>query len=567
MVASVPWQLRLVRGPGGPGWTGPRRARSGAANDLRHEAAGREASPVGDERGRVLVGPGRPRRALRRRATTAGWSSSGTRCRGSGCGCGSPRAATATGSCAATPSRCSSRPRAPRPPPCPFAGPGRCGGCDFQHVALPEQRALKAAVVREQLARLAGLDVAVDVEPVPGDTDGLRWRTRVEFAVDRRRHGGAAPAPLPRRHRRRRLPHRPRPGAGRRRARSPLAGGPGRRRGGPGAGDTVVVPVPSGGGRAGGPRDGPRGWLGGRLRGQRPRVLAGAPRRRGDVRRRRARGARAAAGERAVDLYAGVGLFARALADAVGRSPARSWPSRPTGRGDRDARRNLAVTAPRCELRPGKVDRVAATAGAPGDRRRPGRARPAADRGRRAGDRRRWRRWGRARSPTSRATRPRSPATWPTPARPGYRPAVGAGVRRVPDDAPRGVHRDPRAGTVTVAFPAASGDHGFRHRVDVRFFEVDSPGRRVQHVVPRLVRRGHERLPGPPRLRAPGRQRADALPAVLRTAELEWVDSLQAGDHAEIGVRPVARGDHLVPLRHECGASTTTNLTMSRAPP
>ncbi|HET8983105.1 MAG TPA: TRAM domain-containing protein, partial [Pedococcus sp.] len=68
-------------------------------------------------------------------------------------------------------------------PPCPYAGPGLCGGCDFQHVALPEQRALKAAVVREQFARLAGIDVAVDVEPVPGDTDGLGWRTRVEFAV------------------------------------------------------------------------------------------------------------------------------------------------------------------------------------------------------------------------------------------------------------------------------------------------------------------------------------------------------------------------------------------------
>ncbi len=69
-------------------------------------------------------------------------------------------------------------------PPCPYAGPGRCGGCDLQHVALPEQRALKAAVVREQLSRLAGLDVAVEVEPVPGDDAGLRWRTRVEFAVD-----------------------------------------------------------------------------------------------------------------------------------------------------------------------------------------------------------------------------------------------------------------------------------------------------------------------------------------------------------------------------------------------
>ena len=38
--------------------------------------------------------------------------------------------------------------------PCPVAGPGLCGGCDFQHVALPAQRDLKTAVVREQLVRL-----------------------------------------------------------------------------------------------------------------------------------------------------------------------------------------------------------------------------------------------------------------------------------------------------------------------------------------------------------------------------------------------------------------------------
>jgi tRNA/tmRNA/rRNA uracil-C5-methylase (TrmA/RlmC/RlmD family) len=69
-------------------------------------------------------------------------------------------------------------------PPCPYAGPGLCGGCDFQHVRVPYQRELKAAVVREQFARLAGLDVDVVVEAVPGDVDGVGWRTRVEFAVD-----------------------------------------------------------------------------------------------------------------------------------------------------------------------------------------------------------------------------------------------------------------------------------------------------------------------------------------------------------------------------------------------
>ena len=71
-------------------------------------------------------------------------------------------------------------------PPCPYAGPGGCGGCDWQHAALPAQRSLKAAVVRQQLRRLAGLDREVTVEALPGDegpSAGLGWRTRVQFAV------------------------------------------------------------------------------------------------------------------------------------------------------------------------------------------------------------------------------------------------------------------------------------------------------------------------------------------------------------------------------------------------
>jgi tRNA/tmRNA/rRNA uracil-C5-methylase (TrmA/RlmC/RlmD family) len=79
-------------------------------------------------------------------------------------------------------------------PPCPHARPGGCGGCDWQHAALPAQRSLKAFVIRQQLRRLAGIDREVTVEPLPGDADGgesladaggqgLGWRTRVQFAV------------------------------------------------------------------------------------------------------------------------------------------------------------------------------------------------------------------------------------------------------------------------------------------------------------------------------------------------------------------------------------------------
>jgi tRNA/tmRNA/rRNA uracil-C5-methylase (TrmA/RlmC/RlmD family) len=68
-------------------------------------------------------------------------------------------------------------------PPCPHARPDGCGGCDWQHATLPAQRLLKAAVIRQQLRRMAGIDREVTVEPLPGDQEGLGWRTRMQFAV------------------------------------------------------------------------------------------------------------------------------------------------------------------------------------------------------------------------------------------------------------------------------------------------------------------------------------------------------------------------------------------------
>jgi tRNA/tmRNA/rRNA uracil-C5-methylase (TrmA/RlmC/RlmD family) len=74
-------------------------------------------------------------------------------------------------------------------PPCPHARPRGCGGCDWQHASLAAQRQFKASVIGQQLRRIAGLDREVTVEPLPGDEDGLGWRTRVRFAV---RPGGLA---------------------------------------------------------------------------------------------------------------------------------------------------------------------------------------------------------------------------------------------------------------------------------------------------------------------------------------------------------------------------------------
>jgi tRNA/tmRNA/rRNA uracil-C5-methylase (TrmA/RlmC/RlmD family) len=68
-------------------------------------------------------------------------------------------------------------------PGCPHARPDGCGGCDWQHASLDAQRRLKAAVITQQLRRIAGIEREVTVEPLPGDDAGLHWRTRVRFAV------------------------------------------------------------------------------------------------------------------------------------------------------------------------------------------------------------------------------------------------------------------------------------------------------------------------------------------------------------------------------------------------
>ncbi len=67
-------------------------------------------------------------------------------------------------------------------PPCPHFHPGGCGGCDFQHADGSLQRELKAAVISEQLRRLAGIERTVQVQALPGN--GFGWRSRVRWALD-----------------------------------------------------------------------------------------------------------------------------------------------------------------------------------------------------------------------------------------------------------------------------------------------------------------------------------------------------------------------------------------------
>ncbi|MFN8019277.1 MAG: TRAM domain-containing protein [Acidimicrobiales bacterium] len=77
-------------------------------------------------------------------------------------------------------------------PPCPHVAEG-CGGCDWQHVAVAAQRALRAELVRDVLARQAGIadPVVVGVGDLPAE--GIRTTVRGvgdedgRFAFRRRR--------------------------------------------------------------------------------------------------------------------------------------------------------------------------------------------------------------------------------------------------------------------------------------------------------------------------------------------------------------------------------------------
>jgi tRNA/tmRNA/rRNA uracil-C5-methylase (TrmA/RlmC/RlmD family) len=243
-------------------------------------------------------------------------------------------------------------------PPCPFSGPGRCGGCDWQHSAIGYQRELKAAVVAEQFRRLADQEVEVEVEALPGDREGLRWRTRTEFAVD-----PAGVAGLRRHHShdiiavqdclissqaliRTGVLERRWPGVTAVDVVDP-SGEP----------QAVTVPLPARdtsvpqvtevvdtGDWSAQFRLSARGFW--QVHPQAAATFVAHVL--GELTPKR--------GERALDLYAGVGLFARALADAVGPTGA-VLAIESDSRAIRDAKGNLRQH-PQIELRRGKVDRA-----------------------------------------------------------------------------------------------------------------------------------------------------------------------------------------------------------------
>jgi 23S rRNA (uracil1939-C5)-methyltransferase len=70
-------------------------------------------------------------------------------------------------------------------PACPHFGPDACGGCQWQHIDYPAQLHYKTDVVRDQLARLAGLnDAPVRPARAVGDPWGYRNHVQLHSSPD-----------------------------------------------------------------------------------------------------------------------------------------------------------------------------------------------------------------------------------------------------------------------------------------------------------------------------------------------------------------------------------------------
>lgn len=68
-------------------------------------------------------------------------------------------------------------------PRCPHFGPGRCGGCHFQHIDTAAQAAYKRDVVIDQLKRIGGIPDPVVLPTIPSP-DPWAYRVHATFQVD-----------------------------------------------------------------------------------------------------------------------------------------------------------------------------------------------------------------------------------------------------------------------------------------------------------------------------------------------------------------------------------------------
>jgi tRNA/tmRNA/rRNA uracil-C5-methylase (TrmA/RlmC/RlmD family) len=67
-------------------------------------------------------------------------------------------------------------------PPCRYAHPGGCGGCDLQDASAEEQISWKSSLVTEHLRRIAGVEHEISVTQPASEPQGSR--TRLRCAVD-----------------------------------------------------------------------------------------------------------------------------------------------------------------------------------------------------------------------------------------------------------------------------------------------------------------------------------------------------------------------------------------------
>ena len=67
-------------------------------------------------------------------------------------------------------------------PPCKYAYPEGCGGCDFQHIDPIVQLNLKKIVIQDQFKRIAKIEINPEI--ISEDSlKGLNWRTRLNLAI------------------------------------------------------------------------------------------------------------------------------------------------------------------------------------------------------------------------------------------------------------------------------------------------------------------------------------------------------------------------------------------------
>ncbi|MGE5602486.1 MAG: class I SAM-dependent RNA methyltransferase [Nitrososphaerales archaeon] len=78
-------------------------------------------------------------------------------------------------------------------PPCPYFGPDKCGGCQWQHIAYERQAALKQEIVADQLRRLGHIerphiaDVIAVADPEAGEGEApyldYGYRNQIDFGI------------------------------------------------------------------------------------------------------------------------------------------------------------------------------------------------------------------------------------------------------------------------------------------------------------------------------------------------------------------------------------------------